>query len=83
MAIDLRPAPSPSDSVHNSTDIIHFRPRNLAPDRAFDEVAQHCGVFDTRSGFGTNMKNELAAVGIWEKVLAKPWYERGSRKTDQ
>src|ERR1700678_1085957 len=41
------------------------------------------GAFDQRSRRGANVKDELTAIGVGEKVLTKPWHQRGSRKTDQ
>ena len=69
-----------ADIVGNA---LHLLTGNLAANRAFDQVAKHRGVFDPRSGLGANMQDELAAVGVREKVLAKPWDERGSRKANQ
>jgi hypothetical protein len=44
--------------------------REVTADGIFDEIDQPCGLLDARTGLGTQMENELTAIGAGEEVLA-------------
>jgi len=46
--------------------------RRIGP---LNEIAQLRGLFDPRAALGAQMKNELTAVRVGEKILAEPRYE--------
>ena len=43
--------------------------RNHTADRVFNEIGKARGFFNARAGFGAQVKDELAAIGVREKVF--------------
>ena len=64
-------------------DVSHFLLGYLPPDRVFDLVGQHGGIFDTGSGFGPEMEHELAAIRTREEIPTKPGKESRSEDAHQ
>src|SRR5258708_25468346 len=49
--------------------------REVAADGVLDEIDQPGGLLDARTGFGTQMEDELTAIGTAEEVLAYPRHQ--------
>jgi hypothetical protein len=55
------------DVVENG---VRLECRDVTADGFFDEIDQPCGLLDARTGLGTQMEDELTAIGAGEEVLA-------------
>ncbi len=56
--------------------------RNRLPNATLHQIRQTGGLFNTGSRLRTHMQNELAAVGVREKVLAKKRNQSEAQEAD-
>jgi hypothetical protein len=60
-------------------DVIHLAPGDLPTDRSLNQIAELSGFLDSRAAFGTEMEDELTAVGVRKEILPEPWHEKKRR----
>src|ERR1700688_3315043 len=64
-------------------DVVHFALGDLAADGALNEVAKLGGFFDASTALGTEMQDELTAVGVRKEILTEPRDEEEGRSAGQ
>src|SRR5581483_3273305 len=66
---EIDPAIGQADVVNDARDLLR---RNVRADGTVDQVAQACGLFDSRTGARAQVQLELAAIHGWEEISAQP-----------
>src|SRR5580692_3061457 len=64
-------------------DVVRLALGNLTPYRAFDEIAQLRGLFDSRAALGAKVEDELTVVAARKEVLAEPRDKEERSKANQ